>query len=197
MPGGYHETSNAVAAHAQPGGAQTPNWVVGFNGGWAVSTNLDASTWDAYQITGISTFGDPCDGGHCMSDEGGFGGYCCDPSLATVTQPDANDSLPESTVGQRVLFTQAAFSTVPGSVPDVVVSISDNGGQTFGHSRLLTTGAAQDGGTGGGGIGAVDNPVIASHFASPYSAYAAWTVAGAGKAFITKVSCDENFVRAA
>jgi hypothetical protein len=194
-----HETAIAVAAHNTISSGQVANWVVVANNNpgymWAVSQNLDGSVWDAFTDSSLA-FGNPCNGlngGYCMSDDGSFATAYGDPYLATVTQPDANGSpSPYTTTGTKVLYTSIAKSnlTTTGAT-DVLIAISENGGLSFDHARLVSYGLTAPGGLGPGGtvIGA-DNPVIASHLVAPYSTFVAWTAGSDQGAFMRQVFYD-------
>jgi hypothetical protein len=223
---GHHEQMVAVAYHdgGDPVGFDVqPGWVIvieprGDNlyvSGWGYSDDLDATTWHVFLDAGIDAYGNPCDApaNPCMANGGKFAGSSGDPYIATVTDPSINGSPDGSTVGVQVLYTQLANGTAVGGVfgqgTDVMVSLSTNGGESFGHSQLLTIGISGDGGTGSPGSPNAsgphaDNPVIASHLASPYSTFATWDVitttdGGASApwvfsgAYIARVSYDSTF----
>ena len=187
--GGYHELSVAGALHTDPvNGQQVANWAMGFipcgvwptcplgtDIGWAYTDGLTATIWNVGIDAGNSAFGDPCDGGHCMSDDASFAGGRADPYLATVTNPSTNESEAGTNIGPQVVYTMPAFSTLNNS--DVMVSLSNNGGQSYNWSHLLST--SQTGTK-------VDNPTVASHLTTPYSIYATWSNGGPG--YISKVS---------
>jgi hypothetical protein len=94
-----------------------------------------------------------------------------------VTDPSINNN------GQRVIASALASSTQT-PLTDVVVAISDNGGVNWSNAHLANAGV---------GLG-VDSPAIASHRASPYGTYLAWTVNYLGTAgFIRKINYDLGF----
>jgi hypothetical protein len=189
--GGYHELSVAGALHTDPQtGHQVGNWAMGFipcgnffapdggcplsnDIGWAWTDGLTATIWNVGIDAGA--FGDPCDGGQCMSDDATFSVGRADPYLATVTNPSTNESEAGVNIGPQVVYTMPAFSTLGNS--DVMVSLSNNGGQSYNWSHLLST--SQTGTK-------VDNPTVASHLTTPYSIYATWSNGGPG--YVSKVA---------
>jgi hypothetical protein len=204
---GYHEVSIAPAANGSQGNL-VANWVIGFNNcsnttgnsgtghgcsgtggdllGWAYSSDLTGSSWTFNAQTSICQFGDPCgavcQATACMSDGNTFGEMAGDPTVAPVTDSTINDSGNTGITGKRVLYTNLASSSATGST-DVIVLVSDDGGRTWGHPHLVTTVAS------GGGI---DNPVMASHFASPWHTYVAWTQNNSA-AYMRSIQYDASF----
>ena len=191
--GGRHETSVAASSVCTRNitGGCTPsgNWVVGFNAqvtsdglgaGWAYSTDLTGSNWMAYET---ANFGSSSSSGGftgTMSDGNPFKQLDSDNTIVPVlsTPPDAGD------YNKRMLYTIGADSTAK-AFTDVMIAISDDGGQTWGHPNIVNTVATGNG---------VDHPSMATQRVSPYDTWVVWTQRGStSKGWISKVAYDSSY----
>lgn len=132
---------------------------------WAYSTDGNGNSWTFANESGPTQWG--CPGGACPGtsapSEGpsgsSFNGWRGDPSVAAITNPSLNNN------GQRVVVTMLA-SSVNTDGGDVVVALSENGGQTWGNLQWVTTSPAN------GGI--ADMPFVFSNPNPPWDTYVSW-----------------------
>lgn len=185
----YHETSAVSVQYQSVSGGLAQRWVVGFNSvsgnncsgdgcnrlfGWSYSTDLDGTSWTPNFQSSNTQWGSPA--GRDAADGHPFGGLLGDPSLAPIYDTTI------SNYQQRIIYTSIGNSTVTLAT-DVVALLSNDGGETWGHPQFVNTAAT---GTN------IDNPVIASHSASPYGTYVAWL--GNGTTQISKINYSSTFV---
>ena len=109
-----------------------------------------------------------------------------DPGLVAVTAPD------DSHGGVRVLYTNVGQSSNRGKAgggSDIVVAVSDNGGQTFTNAQYVDI-PGQLGSQTNTLLPGTDFPQIAADPHSPYGVWVSWTVGATG--YINWIRYDTN-----
>jgi hypothetical protein len=144
-------------------------WVVAHNAldrptaeriGWATSDDLSGTTWHQHYVASGLDFGVPAD---APAAGGSFNGVRGDPGLAPDRDPARNEN------GHRLFLSAIGSSTTGPS--DIVVAVSNDGGDTFHDAQFVSTSAD--------GAGA-DAPRIASESAAPYRSWVTWTTGNTG-----------------
>jgi hypothetical protein len=153
------------------GGSARGRWVIAANNfeslasgsywSWGYSDDANASSWQYEVQTSATQFG--CPGGACPgtvspTDGSYFTGWASDVSLAAVTDPGWSNS------DKRVVGVSLA-STQNNVQPDIIVALSENGGQSWGNLQWVTTSASG---------GDADMPFVFSNPQSPYDTYVSW-----------------------
>jgi hypothetical protein len=186
-----HETSVAYVsgAGAPPGGSAAPGrWVAvanNFEGGaniqwsWMYSTDGSGTSWTFRKQTTPTEFGVPPG----ISPSGGtFVGWAGDVSIAAVTPGCAGDW---SNGGKRLVGVNLARTTTdPTNASDIIVALSEDGGETWGNLQWVTT--SPENGT------RVDQPFVFSSPSPPCDTYVSWysNYGGQHTGYLRKIHYD-------